>query len=70
MPQISSIDTITGMLGQGTFGKVVEVYDHILKKNCAVKVIKSQKKYEDAAKLEITVLKGIKKHDPSNTKFE
>ncbi|XP_064597752.1 serine/threonine-protein kinase 10-like isoform X2 [Liolophura sinensis] len=56
---------ITSTLGEGTFGKVVEVKD--LQKNgdkVALKIIKNVEKYREAAKLEINVLEKIKEKDP------
>jgi CDC-like kinase len=53
-------------LGEGTFGKVVQVKD--LRNECrnrsALKIIKNVDKYREAAKLEINVLKKIKEKDP------
>jgi len=52
-------------LGEGTFGKVVEVKDLKDERNrIALKIIKNVEKYREAAKLEITVLKTIKDKDP------
>jgi dual-specificity kinase len=56
------------LLGQGTFGKVVEAWDNVLNKKCAIKIIKAVQKYADAAKIEIKVLKRIKQLDPTNSK--
>jgi len=55
---------ITKTLGEGTFGKVVEVKD-LREDNCriALKIIKNVDKYREAAKLEINVLKKIKEKD-------
>lgn len=51
-------------LGEGTFGKVVEVKDLRDERNrVALKIIKNVEKYREAAKLEITVLKCIKEKD-------
>jgi len=68
---------ITKTLGEGTFGKVVEVKDlrdnnylihkpKISRENrrIALKIIKNVDKYREAAKLEINVLKKIKEKDP------
>lgn len=53
-------------LGEGTFGKVVEVKDMRDEKNrIALKIIKNVEKYREAAKLEINVLKKIKERDPN-----
>ncbi|TPX51857.1 hypothetical protein SeLEV6574_g00046 [Synchytrium endobioticum] len=59
---------ILKLLGQGTFGKVVEAYDRHTKKNVAIKIIRSVQKYRDASKIEIKVLQAIRSHDPQNTK--
>ncbi|XP_062584459.1 uncharacterized protein LOC134246158 isoform X3 [Saccostrea cucullata] len=56
---------IVSTLGEGTFGKVVEVKD-IQKgdEKLALKIIKNIEKYREAAKLEINVLEKIKEKDP------
>ncbi|CAF0731657.1 unnamed protein product [Brachionus calyciflorus] len=52
-------------LGEGTFGKVVEVKDiKDEKSRIAIKIIKNVDKYREAAKLEINVLKKINEKDP------
>ena len=53
-----------GELGEGTFGKVVKCEDLTKKKTLAIKIIKNVKKYRDAAKLEINVLKKLSNYDP------
>lgn len=45
------------MLGRGSFGQVLKVYDHKRKEYAAVKVIRSPKKFHFQAKIEIRVLK-------------
>ncbi|XP_055998380.1 cyclin-dependent kinase-like 5 isoform X3 [Ostrea edulis] len=57
---------IVSTLGEGTFGKVVEVKD-IQKgdEKLALKIIKNIEKYREAAKLEINVLEKIKEKDPN-----
>jgi len=57
---------IVRILGQGTFGKVVECWDSIKKTYCAVKIIRSIQKYREAAKIELRVLTVIKQRDPLN----
>ncbi|CAO3645340.1 unnamed protein product [Cunninghamella echinulata] len=57
---------IMRLLGQGTFGKVVECYDRVRRTFCAIKVIRAVPKYRDASKIEIRVLNTIKEHDPLN----
>lgn len=57
---------ITKTLGEGTFGKVVEVKDsRENNRRIALKIIKNVDKYREAAKLEINVLKKIKERDPN-----
>ncbi|KAI1720423.1 protein kinase domain-containing protein [Ditylenchus destructor] len=56
---------IVKTLGEGTFGKVVEVKD--LKRGngrLALKIIKNVSKYREAARLEINVLNKLKERDP------
>ncbi|TIA96521.1 hypothetical protein E3P94_03251 [Wallemia ichthyophaga] len=57
---------IQRLLGQGTFGKVVEAYDRLARKNVAVKIIKSIQKYRDASRIELRVLSTLRDNDPSN----
>ncbi|KAG0735570.1 hypothetical protein G6F57_013657 [Rhizopus arrhizus] len=57
---------IMRILGQGTFGRVVECYDRVRRKFCAIKIIRAIPKYRDASKIEIRVLNTLKKHDPLN----
>ncbi|CEP18192.1 hypothetical protein [Parasitella parasitica] len=57
---------IMRLLGQGTFGKVVECYDRVRRSYCAIKIIRAIPKYRDASKIEIRVLNTLKQHDPLN----
>ncbi|WWD20716.1 hypothetical protein CI109_105192 [Kwoniella shandongensis] len=57
---------IVRLLGQGTFGKVVEARHIETRKKVAIKVIRAVQKYRDASKIEIRVLETLKKHDPRN----
>ncbi|KAI8619868.1 kinase-like domain-containing protein [Chytriomyces sp. MP71] len=59
---------IIRLLGQGTFGKVVEAYDRTRNVKVAIKIIRSIQKYRDAAKVEVRVLNALKKNDPTNSK--
>uniref|UniRef100_A0A8W8NEG7 dual-specificity kinase n=2 Tax=Magallana gigas TaxID=29159 RepID=A0A8W8NEG7_MAGGI len=56
---------VVSTLGEGTFGKVIEVKD-VQKgdEKLALKIIKNIEKYREAAKLEINVLEKIKEKDP------
>ncbi|WVQ85941.1 hypothetical protein IAT38_008109 [Cryptococcus sp. DSM 104549] len=57
---------IVRLLGQGTFGKVVEARHIDSRKKVAVKVIRAVQKYREASKIEIRVLETLKKHDARN----
>ncbi|KAJ3222131.1 dual specificity protein kinase kns1 [Clydaea vesicula] len=63
---LTSRYTIVKLLGQGTFGKVVECYDRLSRNYKAIKIIRSVQKYREAAKVEIQILNELKKHDPNN----
>ncbi|EEB05969.1 CMGC/CLK protein kinase Lkh1 [Schizosaccharomyces japonicus yFS275] len=58
--------TILRLLGQGTFGKVVQCFDQVTKKFCAIKIIRSIPKYREASLIELRVLKTISQNDPDN----
>jgi serine/threonine protein kinase len=62
-------DKIVRLLGQGTFGKVVEARNIETRKKVAIKVIRAIAKYRDASKIEIRVLETLKKNDPNNFKW-
>jgi serine/threonine protein kinase len=62
------VDKMMKLLGQGTFGKVVECYDRVKRTFCAIKIIRAIPKYRDASKIEIRVLNSLKEHDPINLK--
>ncbi|WWC98532.1 hypothetical protein V866_005424 [Kwoniella sp. B9012] len=57
---------IVRLLGQGTFGKVVEARHIETRRKVAIKVIRAVQKYRDASKIEIRVLETLKKNDPKN----
>ncbi|KAI8356536.1 kinase-like domain-containing protein [Mortierella sp. GBAus27b] len=57
---------IIRLLGQGTFGKVVECYDRETGRHCAIKIIRAVQKYRDASKIEARVLTTLKRNDPPN----
>ncbi|CAJ1062356.1 dual specificity protein kinase CLK2-like [Xyrichtys novacula] len=58
---------IVDTLGEGTFGKVVQCFDHGRGgRPVALKIIKNLEKYREAAKLEIHVLEKITERDPDN----
>ncbi|KAI5962400.1 LKH1 [Candida pseudojiufengensis] len=57
---------IIKLLGQGTFGKVVQCYDKVNRENVAIKIIRNIQKYRDAAKIELRILSTLKKFDNQN----
>lgn len=61
-----TIDEIVKLLGQGTFGKVVECLDLETGNRCAIKIIRAVQKYRDASKIEARVLSTLRQHDPRN----
>ena len=54
------------MLGQGTFGKVVQAFDRRKNTKCAIKVIRSVPKYRDASRIELRVLSTLASNDKHN----
>src|SRR5271156_5500509 len=65
----NSADKIIRLLGQGTFGKVVQCYDRQEARYCAVKIIRAVQKYRDASKIELRVLSTLSRNDPNNSKY-
>ncbi|KAI9637038.1 kinase-like domain-containing protein [Dioszegia hungarica] len=57
---------IVRLLGQGTFGKVVEARHIESRRKVAIKIIRAVQKYRDASKIEIRVLETLRKHDARN----
>ncbi|KAL8946568.1 MAG: hypothetical protein Q9222_007053 [Ikaeria aurantiellina] len=54
------------LLGQGTFGKVVEAIDKRTRSRCAIKIIRSVQKYRDASRIELRVLSTLSHNDRDN----
>lgn len=63
------LDRTVRLLGQGTFGKVVEALDTHTNNRVAVKIIRAIPKYRDASKIEIRVLQKLKDKDPQNRQY-
>ncbi|KAK8019890.1 kinase-like domain-containing protein [Apiospora arundinis] len=57
---------INKLLGQGTFGKVVQARDRKRNKLVAIKIIRSVQKYRDASRIELRVLQTLKANDEEN----
>ena len=60
------VDQVCRLLGQGTFGKVVEAYDKRKRTRCAIKIIRSVQKYRDASRIELRVLSTLSQNDQEN----
>jgi len=54
------------LLGQGTFGKVVQAKDKVSSKLVAIKIIRSVQKYREASKIELRVLETLRANDEEN----
>jgi serine/threonine protein kinase len=57
---------ILSLLGEGTFGKVVEAWDRKRKEYCAVKIVRSVPKYTRDAKIEIQFMEKVRHADPTD----
>ncbi|KAJ3016378.1 dual specificity protein kinase kns1 [Thoreauomyces humboldtii] len=56
-------DQVVQVLGQGTFGKVLQVYDRNSDEYVAIKIIRALPKYTEASMIEIKVLQLLEKND-------
>lgn len=57
---------ILSLLGEGTFGKVVEAWDRKHKMHCAVKIVRNVPKYSRDAKVEIGYMEKVRAADPDD----
>eukprot|EP00759_Apiculatamorpha_spiralis_P011954 PhF_6_TR19076/c1_g1_i1/m.28049/K08287/E2.7.12.1; dual-specificity kinase len=55
---------ILSLLGQGTFGKVVEAWDRQKKEYCAVKIVRNTPKYTRDAQIEVKYMERVCQRDP------
>ena len=62
-------DRTVRLLGQGTFGKVVEAVDIETNKRVAIKIIRAIQKYREASRIEVRVLQKLKERDPVNRQY-
>ncbi|XP_057799580.1 serine/threonine-protein kinase AFC3 isoform X3 [Salvia miltiorrhiza] len=54
---------ILGKMGEGTFGRVLDCWDRHTREYVAIKIVRSIRKYRDAAMIEIDVLQRLAKYD-------
>ena len=54
---------ILEILGKGSFGQVVKLYDHKNNENLALKIIKNKTRFHQQAEIEIKVLKSVQEND-------
>eukprot|EP00744_Colponema_vietnamica_P008166 GILI01011673.1.p1 GENE.GILI01011673.1~~GILI01011673.1.p1 ORF type:complete len:427 (+),score=64.27 GILI01011673.1:117-1397(+) len=54
------------LMGDGTFGRVLECWDRKRERYCAVKVIRRVERYLEAAEIEADILTQVRSKDPNN----
>ncbi|KAJ9555744.1 hypothetical protein OSB04_010358 [Centaurea solstitialis] len=59
---------ILSKMGEGTFGRVLECWDRQNREYVAIKVIRSIRKYRDAAMIEVDVLQQLAKNDKGRSR--
>ncbi|KAF8400776.1 hypothetical protein HHK36_014078 [Tetracentron sinense] len=59
---------ILSKMGEGTFGRVLECWDRRTQEFVAIKVVRSIRKYRDAAMIEIDVLQLLAKNDKGGSR--
>jgi len=52
------------MLGKGSFGQVMKVYDHRDRTSIALKMVRNEKRFHRQAQEEIRILEHLRKQDP------
>ena len=55
------------MLGKGSFGQVVKVYDHRDRVSIALKMVRNEKRFHRQAQEEIRILEHLRKQDPDGS---
>lgn len=58
---------ILKVLGKGSFGQVLKVYDHKNQQHVALKIVRNEKRFHKQAVEEIRILEHLKKQDKDNT---
>lgn len=60
---------ILELLGSGSFSQVCKCFDHKAKKEVALKIIKSHKRFEEQGQIEVKVLRYLKNIESSSKQF-
>ena len=55
------------MIGKGSFGQVLKVYDHKTHQHVALKMVRNEKRFHRQAQEEIRILEHLRKQDKDNT---
>jgi len=58
---------ILKVIGKGSFGQVLKVYDHKTHQHVALKMVRNEKRFHRQAQEEIRILEHLKKQDKDNT---
>lgn len=58
---------ILKVIGKGSFGQVLKVYDHKTHQHVALKMVRNEKRFHRQAQEEIRILDHLKKQDKDNT---
>ena len=59
---------ITDKLGKGSFGQVFKAYDHKLKENTALKILRNKKRLYKQGLIEAKILEQLRDNDPEDKK--
>ena len=54
------------IIGKGSFGQVIKAFDHKLKQNVSIKIVRNEKRFHRQALEEIRILTHLKKQDKDN----
>ena len=67
--QIAFRFQIIKKLGRGSFGQVVQCYDHLEKEEVALKVIRNKQKFHNPGMIEVDILDHIRIHDKYDKRY-
>ena len=58
---------ILKVIGKGSFGQVLKVYDHKTHQHVALKMVRNEKRFHRQAQEEIRILEHLRKQDKDNS---